>query len=61
VSDRLAGLAVEAGCAAVAAAHSEIWSVSQRTFVERGEYELKGVPDRRRVYALVRDQATTSP
>ncbi len=36
----------------------EIVTGSQRTFVERGEYELKGVPGRWRVYALVRDHAT---
>ncbi len=32
----------------------DIVTGSRRTFVERGDYELKGVPDRWRVYALVR-------
>ena len=36
----------------------DIVTGSRRTFVERGEYELKGVPDRWRVYALVREQTT---
>ena len=37
----------------------EIVAGSRRTFVERGEHELKGVPWRWRLYALVR--ATTRP
>ncbi len=35
----------------------DIVSGSRRTFVERGDYELKGVPDRWRLYALVREPA----
>ena len=38
----------------------DIVSGSRRTFVERGDYELKGVPDRWRLYALVREPAATS-
>jgi class 3 adenylate cyclase len=36
----------------------EIVTGSRRMFTERGEHELKGVPGRWRVYALVRDHAT---
>ncbi len=32
----------------------DIVSGSRRAFVDRGDYELKGVPDRWRLYALVR-------
>jgi len=39
----------------------DIVTGSRRTFVERGDYELKGVPDRWRLYALVREQANTTP
>jgi class 3 adenylate cyclase len=39
----------------------DIVTGSRRRFVERGEYELKGVPDRWRLYSLVREQATTTP
>jgi class 3 adenylate cyclase len=39
----------------------DIVTGSRRMFAERGEYELKGVPDRWRLYALVREQATTTP
>jgi hypothetical protein len=35
----------------------EIVTGSRRHFIERGEYELKGVPGRWRVYALVRQNA----
>ena len=35
----------------------EIVTGSRRQFIERGEYELKGVPGRWRVHALVRDSA----
>ncbi len=38
----------------------DIVTGSRRTFVERGDYELKGVPDRWRLYALVRERATTT-
>jgi hypothetical protein len=33
----------------------EIVTGSRRTFVDRGEYQLKGVPGRWRLYAPVRD------
>jgi class 3 adenylate cyclase len=33
----------------------EIVSGSRRKFIERGEYDLKGVPGRWRVHALVRE------
>jgi class 3 adenylate cyclase len=36
----------------------EIVTGSRRMFDERGEHELKGVPGRWRVYALVRENAT---
>jgi class 3 adenylate cyclase len=35
----------------------EIVTGSRRQFAERGEYELKGVPGRWRVHALVRESA----
>ncbi len=34
---------------------------SRRAFADRGEHELKGVPDRWRVYALVREQVSVAP
>jgi class 3 adenylate cyclase len=34
----------------------EIVTGSRRTFGERGEHDLKGVPGRWRVYSLVREQ-----
>ena len=39
----------------------DIVAGSRRNFAPRGEYELKGVPDLWRLYALVREQATGSP
>jgi class 3 adenylate cyclase len=39
----------------------DIVTGSRRTFADRGEHELKGVPDRWRLYALVREQVTTTP
>jgi class 3 adenylate cyclase len=39
----------------------DIVTGSRYRFAERGEYELKGVPDQWRLYALVREQATISP
>jgi class 3 adenylate cyclase len=33
----------------------DIVTGSRRTFADRGEHELKGVPDRWRLYALVRE------
>jgi hypothetical protein len=38
----------------------DIVTGSQRTFAERGERELKGVPGQWRLYVLVRQQATIS-
>jgi class 3 adenylate cyclase len=38
----------------------DIVAGSRRTFAERGERELKGVPGQWRLYALVRQQATIS-
>jgi class 3 adenylate cyclase len=39
----------------------DIVAGSRRNFAPRGEYELKGVPDLWRLYALVRAQATRRP
>jgi class 3 adenylate cyclase len=39
----------------------DIVTGSRRTFADRGEHELKGVPNRWRLYALVREQVTTTP
>jgi class 3 adenylate cyclase len=39
----------------------DIVTGSRRAFADRGEHELKGVPDRWRLYALVREQVTTTP
>jgi class 3 adenylate cyclase len=39
----------------------DIVTGSRYRFAERGEYELKGVSDQWRLYALVREQATISP
>ena len=36
----------------------DIVTGSRRAFTERGEHELKGVPDQWRLYALVREPAT---
>jgi len=38
----------------------DIVTGSRRTFAERGEHELKGVPGQWRLYALVREQASIS-
>jgi class 3 adenylate cyclase len=64
----VAGMAVHIGARVAALADPsevlvsstvrDIVTGSRRTFVERGEHELKGVPDRWRVYALVREHAT---
>jgi class 3 adenylate cyclase len=35
----------------------EIVTGSRRSFAERGDYELKGVPGRWRIYALERESA----
>jgi class 3 adenylate cyclase len=61
----IAGLAVHIGARVAARAGSgevlvsstvrEIVTGSRRTFVDRGEYQLKGVPGRWRLYAPVRD------
>jgi class 3 adenylate cyclase len=39
----------------------DIVTGSRRTFTERGEHQLKGVPGQWRLYALVREQATVRP
>jgi class 3 adenylate cyclase len=39
----------------------DIVTGSRYRFAERGAYELKGVPDQWRLYALVREQATIAP
>jgi class 3 adenylate cyclase len=64
----VAGMAVHIGARVVALAGPsevlvsstvrEIVTGSRRTFAERGEYELKGVPGRWRLYAVVREDAT---
>ena len=66
--DDVAGMAVHIGARVSAmAGPSEVFvsstvrdivTGSRRTFDERGEYELKGVPGRWRVYSLVREQAS---
>jgi len=66
----VAGMAVHIGArvAALAGASEvlvsstvrDIVAGSRRTFAERGERELKGVPGQWRLYALVRQQATIS-
>ncbi len=68
--DDIAGLAVHIGARVSALAGPsevlvsstvhEIVTGSRRTFVERGEYELKGVPGRWRIYALARRAATVA-
>ena len=68
LKNELAGMAVHIGARVAALAGPgevlvsstvrDIVTGSRRTFVERGDYELKGVPDRWRLYALVREQAT---
>jgi len=65
--DDIAGMAVHIGARVAALAGPsevlasstvrEIVTGSRRQFIERGEYELKGVPGRWRVHALVRDSA----
>jgi class 3 adenylate cyclase len=64
----VAGMAVHIGARVVALAGPsevlvsstvrEIVTGSRRTFAERGEYELKGVQGRWRLYAVVREDAT---
>jgi class 3 adenylate cyclase len=71
LKNELAGMAVHIGARVAALAGPgevlvsstvrDIVTGSRRTFVERGDYELKGVPDRWRLYALVREQANTTP
>ncbi|MCB0930327.1 MAG: adenylate/guanylate cyclase domain-containing protein [Mycobacterium sp.] len=66
----IAGLAVHIGARVAAHAGSgevlvsstvrEIVTGSRRTFTDRGEYQLKGVPGRWRLYAPVRDTAAVS-
>ena len=65
--DDIAGMAVHIGARVAAMAGPgevlvsstvrEIVTGSRRTFIDRGEHELKGVPGRWRVYALVRANA----
>jgi class 3 adenylate cyclase len=67
----VAGMAVHIGARVAALAGTsevlvsstvrDIVTGSRYRFAERGEYELKGVPDQWRLYALVREQATISP
>ena len=67
LKNELAGMAVHIGARVAALAGPsevlvsstvrDIVTGSRRTFVERGDYELKGVPDRWRLYALLREQA----
>jgi class 3 adenylate cyclase len=66
--DDVAGMAVHIGAHVAALAGPsevlvsstvrEIVTGSRRQFVERGEYELKGVPGRWRVHGLVRENAS---
>jgi class 3 adenylate cyclase len=66
--DDIAGMAVHIGARVgalagpgevlVSSTVREIVTGSRRTFDERGEHELKGVPGRWRVYALIREHAT---
>jgi class 3 adenylate cyclase len=66
----VAGMAVHIGARVAALADPsevlvsstlrDIVTGSRRTFVERGDYELEGVPDRWRLYALVRERASTT-
>ena len=65
--DDIAGMAVHIGARVAALAGPsevlvsstlrDIVTGSRRQFVEHGDYDLKGVPGRWRVYALVREQA----
>jgi class 3 adenylate cyclase/pimeloyl-ACP methyl ester carboxylesterase len=69
--DDVAGLSVHIGARVSALAEPsevlvsstvrDIVAGSRRNFAQRGEYELKGVPDSWRLYALVREQATRRP
>ncbi|HET7666664.1 MAG TPA: adenylate/guanylate cyclase domain-containing protein, partial [Mycobacterium sp.] len=69
--DDIAGMAVHIGarvCALagpsqvlVSSTVREIVTGSRRLFTDHGEYELKGVPGRWRVYALVRKAASAAP
>jgi class 3 adenylate cyclase len=71
LKNAVAGMAVHIGARVAALAGPgevlvsstvrDIVTGSRRMFAERGEYVLKGVPDRWRLYALVRQQATTTP
>jgi class 3 adenylate cyclase len=66
--DDIAGMAVHIGARVgalagpsevlVSSTVREIVTGSRRMFDERGEHELKGVPGRWRVHALVRENAT---
>jgi class 3 adenylate cyclase len=60
IGARVAALA-GAGEVLVSSTVRDIVTGSRYRFAERGEYELKGVPDQWRLYALVREQATISP
>ena len=64
LKEDVAGLAVTSGprrCLSgasevlVSSTVRDIVAGSRRKFVDRGEHELKGVPDRWRLFALVRD------
>ena len=67
----VAGLAVHIGARVAAVAGPsevmvsstvrDIVSGSRHRFAERGEYELKGVPDQWRLYSLIREQAPITP
>jgi class 3 adenylate cyclase len=69
--DDVAGLAVHIGARVAAQAGPcevlvsstvrDIVTGSRRTFTDCGEHELKGVPGRWRLYALVRERATIRP
>jgi class 3 adenylate cyclase len=68
--DDIAGMAVHIGARVgalsgpsevlVSSTVREIVTGSRRRFVERGEYDLKGVPGRWRVHALVSERATVN-
>jgi class 3 adenylate cyclase/pimeloyl-ACP methyl ester carboxylesterase len=69
--DDVAGLSVHIGARVAALAEPsevlvsstvrDIVAGSRRKFAQRGEYELKGVPDSWRLFALVRERATRRP
>lgn len=54
------GAQAEPGEVLVSSTVREIVTGSRRTFADRGEYQLKGVPGRWRLYALVRNVAPLS-